>query len=315
MPALPEGIPTGQIAFRRFLDESRTSAALFTMSADGTNEEQVTEPPAGARDALPDWSPDGTTLAFQREFDDKPYEMYVIGADGQGERQVDPRCPPHVAADEICEETEPAWSPDGSLLAFSWPHGSISLVNGEDTIEVRGIAVVDPDGAAPQLLTQTERPTDAEDQGPVWAPDGSQIAFVRLNITAEPRDMTAVFVMNADGTDPRQITPWELRAADIDWSPDGSLISFRSEETGNDFVGDLYTVRPDGTGLSQLTDNDGNSQVLASSFSPDSKWLVFAMTGVGGQPDLFVIRNDGTDLGQLTATPLWESAPDWAPGE
>jgi TolB protein len=201
------------------------------------------------------------------------------------------------------------------VLAFSWPHGSISLVNGEDTIEVRGIGVMNPDGSAPRLLTQTERPTDAEDESPVWSPDGSQIAFVRLNITAEPRGMTAIFVMNADGTDSQQITPWDLRAADIDWSPDGSLISFRSEETGQDFIGDLYTVHPDGSNLSPLTDNDGATQVLASSFSPDSEWLAFAMTGVGGLPDLFVMRTDGSDLRQLTETPLWESAPDWSPVE
>jgi TolB protein len=250
---------------------------------------------------------------FQREFDSKPYEMYVVGADGQNERQVNPTGPPHVTATEICEESSPAWSPDGSLIAFSWPQGSISLVNGVDTIEAQGIAVVRPDGSAPQLLTQSQRPTNAEDIGPVWSPDGSQIAFVRLNITAEPRDMTAVFVMNADGTDERQITPWDLNAADIDWSPDGSLISFRSEEVGTDFVGDLYTVRPDGSGVSRLTETDGGTQVLASSFSPDSEWLVFAMTGVAEQPDLFVMRTDGSDLGQLTATPLWESAPTWSP--
>ena len=80
-------------------------------------------------------------------------------------------------------------------------------------------------------------------------------------------------------------------------------------------MGDLYTVRPDGSDLSQLTNNDDGSQVLASSFSSDSEWLVFAMTGVGGQPDLYVMRTDGTDLSQLTTTPLWESAPDWSPVE
>lgn len=308
-------LPPGRIAFRRFLDEARTSAALFTMSTDGTDEHQVTDPPTGARDALPNWSPDGTMLAFQREFDSKPYEMYVVGADGTAERQVNPTCPPDVAASEICEETDPAWSPDGLLLAFSWPQGSIRLVNGVDTIEARGIAVVRPDGSDPHLLTQTQRPTDAEDEGPAWSPDGSQIAFVRLNITAEPQDMRAVFVMNADGTGERQITPWSLNAADIDWSPDGSLISFRSEEPGTDFVGNLYTVTPDGSSLLRLTDHEDGTQVLASSFSPDSEWLVFAMTGVGDVPDLYVVRTDGSDLAPLTSTPLWESAPDWSPVE
>lgn len=311
--ALPDGLPEGRIAFRRFLDQAQTTAALFTMSTDGSGEEQITHPPEGARDALPDWSPDGASLAFQREFSDKPYEVYVVGADGRGEHPIVPDCPAYVGKYEICEETGPAWSPDGSRLAFSWPQGAIRQVNGEDIIEVRGIAVMGTDGSAPRLLTHTERPTSAEDETPVWSPDGSQIAFIRLNVTADPVDKAAVFVMNTDGTNVRQITPWRLRAADIDWAPDGSLISFRSEETAQDNIGDIYTVRPDGSHLTRLTDNQGTAEVYASSFSPDSEWLVFAMTGVGGLPDLYVIRTDGTDLGQLTTTPAYESAPDWSP--
>ena len=81
-----------------------------------------------------------------------------------------------------------------------------------------------------------------------------------------------------------------------------------------EFYGDLYTVHPDGTGLKQLTDYDGDVQVLASSFSPDSEWIAFAQTGVGSQPDIFVMRRDGTEVAPLTQTPEWDSAPDWGPG-
>ena len=50
--------PTGQIAFRRYLDAGQTQGAIFTINADGTGEKQVTSPPAGHVDDHPDWSPD-----------------------------------------------------------------------------------------------------------------------------------------------------------------------------------------------------------------------------------------------------------------
>lgn len=162
------------------------------------------------------------------------------------------------------------------------------------------------------MITQTERPTSAEDGSPTWSPDGRRIAFSRLNITAEPLDESALFVVNADGTGERQITPWEMNAQDPAWSPDGTLISFRSELPGEDFVGEIHTVSPDGSGLSQLTDAQGKA-VYGSSFSPNGSWIVFAMTGVGNLPDLFLMRRDGSDLTPLTSTPEWESAPDWSP--
>ena len=308
----PVDVPPGTISFRRYLSAGDGTAALFTVATDGTGEQQVTSPPDGAVDSLPDWSPEADRIVFHREFSDKTWEIYTVAADGSDERQVDPGCPPDVPDAEICEEIEPAWSPDGKTLAFSWPQGGLSVVRGSETIDVRGIGVMKEDGSDATLITQTERPTSAEDGTPSWSPDGRQLVFSRLNITAEPLDASALFVINADGTGERRITPWELNAQDPAWSPDGELISFRSEVSGADFVGELHTVRPDGSRLTKLTDAEGK-KVYGSSFSPDGSWIVFGMTGVGGLPDLFLMRSDGSDLGALTSTPEWDSAPDWSP--
>jgi Tol biopolymer transport system component len=98
------------------------------------------------------------------------------------------------------------------------------------------------------------------------------------------------------------------------WSPDGTLISFRSEPNpSKDFIGEIYSVKPDGSDLTQLTKANGK-QVLSMSFSTDSTWIVFAMEGVDHLPDLFAMRRDGSDVTQLTKTSVWESAPDWSPG-
>jgi Tol biopolymer transport system component len=119
-------------------------------------------------------------------------------------------------------------------------------------------------------------------------------------------------VANADGTGEQRITPWKLHADDPAWSPDGELISFRTEPTGEEFVGDIDTVHPDGSDLTQLTHAKGK-QVFATSFSPDGAWIVFAMTGVDELPDLYLMRRDGSHLTPLTRTPEWDSAPDWSP--
>jgi TolB protein len=304
-------VPAGTIVFRRFLDGANSQAALFTISTDGTGSKQITHPPARTIDSQPDWSPDSDRIAFDREFSDKPMEIYTVTPHGSAERQVDPGCPPKVPADKICEETDPKWSPDGKTLAFSWPHGSLRSVRGEPTIEVRGIAVMAEDGSGAKLITQTKRPTHAEDAAPIWSPDGRKIAFIRLNITAKPLDVAALFVANADGSGEKRITPWEMNADDPAWSPDGELISFRSEPSGKDFVGEIHTVHPDGSDITQLTHAKGK-QVFASSFSPDSAWIVFAMTGVEEQPDLYVMRRDGSDVTPLTRTPEWDSAPAWS---
>ena len=60
-------------------------------------------------------------------------------------------------------------------------------------------------------------------------------------------------MINADGSGQRQLTPWSLNGGGrLDWSPDGELILFRvagaKEQHGN-----IYTIHPDGSGLTQLT--------------------------------------------------------------
>ena len=149
---------------------------------------------------------------------------------------------------------------------------------------------------------------------PGWSPDGKRLAFVW-----KPRHQSAVFVENVDGTGRQRITPFALRAGDHpDWSPDGTRILFN---TGGNQVRDqnLFTVRPDGTGVRQLTYFRGKTNLLNGSFSPDGESIVFA-TVVGatnppgaGLDDVFVMSADGTDIRPVTRARNWDGAPDWGP--
>ena len=78
----------------------------------------------------------------------------------------------------------------------------------------------------------------------------------------------------------------------------------------------LYTMRPDGTDLRQLTFALGGLlQYLGSSYSPDGeKITVGRRPATGGvNADVYVMRADGTHLNQVTRTELYDSCPDWGP--
>ncbi len=312
--ATPPG-KNGLIAFTRNADPSGTTGSIYVIDANGKGERRLTRAPVGARDTQPDWSPDGSRIVFERQNGDKPWDIFTVRPDGSDLTQLEPRCPSDIPKDQICgEEGNPAWSPDGKRIAFNYAYGKLKFINGVEWIEVGSVAVMNADGSDVRQLTQLERPTSSEDGQPVWSPNGKQIAFVRLNSTAKPRNRQAIFVMNADGSGVRRVTPWQMQAGDHpDWSPDGKWILFRSPEPGGFAGTDLYRVRPDGTGLQQLTKYAQEVEVLSASYAPDGKSIVFSRTGRGGLPDLFVMRSDGTKLRPLTRTAKWDSAPDWGP--
>lgn len=108
-------------------------------------------------------------------------------------------------------ERHPAWSPDGSRIAY-W-HGSINSPDGGPAdAEIYTIAA---DGGTPARLTCD----DAASIEPAWSADGTRIVYR----TAEPDHLV---VMGADGSNPHRITPGWINPWAPAWSPDGSKIAF-----------------------------------------------------------------------------------------
>ena len=104
------------------------------------------------------------------------------------------------------------------------------------------------------------------------------------------------------------------------WSPRGDLIMFSRQADG---YYEIYTIKPDGTGLKQLTHSRGNDAHMA--WSPDGEYIVFASSRMGfkdeviytdaPQPygEIFVMRFDGSDVRQLTDNQWEEGTPAWQP--
>jgi Tol biopolymer transport system component len=319
----------GRIAFERYrLSDSPLWAEIYSIDSDGTRERKVSHAPRGYTDSNPDWSPDGSRLVFERcrQADTGTCYVYSVNADGSGERRLSPQCGVGFQPSDqgkSCVSTgdfSPVYSPDGRSIAFArdtWAVARSGAVHPASTVCV-----------ANAKLEHVRRLLIAGDVTIVaWSPDGKRLAFVENAKGPQLFASRGPAIFTVDVGRPsrvRRVTPRSLPAgADrIDWSPDGSRILFRTRPNTNDFGGNLYTIRPDGTGLRQLTHvdpYDPNAGALWNgSYSPDGSSIVFSTeygaVGARGLPDVFMMSADGTDVRPVTRELNWEGTPDWGPG-
>ena len=181
-------------------------------------------------------------------------------------------------------DAAPAWSADGTRLAFTRPGNA----NNDD------VWVMSSNGKGQKNVTNTS----PDDGNPDWSPDGSKITY--------DVSQTQVFEANQDGTGIRALVPGGYEAA---WSPDGTRIAFVRFFGG---AGEIFVMNADGSGQTDLTNspaNDGDP-----SWSPDGTKIAFTTDrGPVGDNEIYVMNADGTGQTDLTNTPANESDPDWQP--
>jgi TolB protein len=300
-------LPPGRIAFRRYLDDAQTQGAIFTIGTDGAGEQQLTDPGVGVVDDHPDWSPDGRQIAFQRCA--AGCTVWTVAGDGGEPHRVRFRC--RLDGGD-CDASGPTWTPDGRLLV-TLAQGRVRTIDGEDQIQQSTIEEIDLDsGNQRTILGRRGWAGDAQD--PAMSPDGRTVVYTRWNSArTKPALGKALFAVGSDGSGNHQLASWELGGGDhAVFSPDGRVL-FRSFAEDDSKQSDYWTVRPDGTGLKQLTHFEEGTIVLSASYSPDGAWIVYGSDGVGGNADLHVMRADGSEDRPLTRTEAWDSAPDWSP--
>lgn len=165
-----------------FWSERDGNGEVYTVKVDGTDLMNLTNNEAhdDLSDRVTAWSPDGARLLFT-SYRDGNWEVYVMNSDGTQPTNLTQR---------LCWDSVPTWSPDGDKIAF--------LASSEDH-KSGGISVINSDGTGMTQLTFASGLTSHT--LPVWSPDGTEIAFeVYQDAQLE------VYVMNADGSDLRNLT-------------------------------------------------------------------------------------------------------------
>ena len=340
----PTVLPSGEIAYVRrenpglgvFFSSGKLGGVFYTSGKTG---------PAGSNVRSPSWSPDGTHVVYSRYIEKRVpeavkvwsripnYELYTTSLlpayDPTGKRFVVTtlgRMSSLAIVDEgkparsIFERKElvlgPEWSPDGRQIIFGIGAFTSFIdlsAGGKTPIDaVNGgaqVGMINADGSDFHLVTSGSN----NNAFASFAPDGKRIVYR----TAGP-DGEGLRIMNlADHSVTVLTNSYDNFPM---WSPRGDLIAF-IRKIGPNF--DVFTIRPDGTEVHQLTDVLGNEAHLA--WSPDGQRIAFASTRMGfkdealygsaPQPsgEIFVMRYDGTHVEQLTDNQWEDGGPAWQP--
>ena len=246
-----------------------------------------------------------TTIAFMSTRSDHNGEIFLMNPDGKRVR----RLTRHLEYDAV-----PAWSPDGKKITFS----SFRDLHKLKGIIFAEIYVMNPDGTNPINLTQSPERTDFSSS---WSPDGKQIAFTSdegFKWDGSGGSHRNIWVMDADGGNPRNLTNHGAKDLSPDWSPDGMQIAFESNRDGGwefDFwkaPSDIYVMTLDGANLINLTNHpaaDGSPD-----WSPDGNQIAFVSNRDGDDnKEIYAINADGTNPINLTNHPAADGSPDWSP--
>jgi Tol biopolymer transport system component len=278
---------------------------IHVVRTDGTESQAPLPDVPGTVQEHPDWSPDGTRLLLTvTEAEDAGGETEDVWIAEVGswraEKLIDCEAP-------CLWVDEPAWSPDGGSMVF---HRLVEE-NGMpvSTLEIMDIA----EGESRVVLIA---PTGQAVLAPRWSPDGRSVVVEVLQLADGTTDAAVVGeglgVVDLAAATPaiRALVPVDRFANNPDWSPAGDLIVFSAPAEGGEPGGrrsDLWVVRPDGTGLAQVTDlAAAGGTAIHPTFTPDGERIVFVMDdfetalfGIIGE-----VRIDGGGLGAATTGPV-----------
>ncbi|MCJ7621906.1 MAG: hypothetical protein MUO76_00255, partial [Anaerolineaceae bacterium] len=263
---------------------------IYMMDPDGDNLVPVTQDTYF--DAHPAWSPDHCPIVFTSQREKDSYEdLYVINADGTGLT--------HLTSDPGSERMA-NWSPDGKhIIYISQTDMDIDLF------------VMNADGSHPINLTNSPE----QERDPEWSPDGNKILFVCSNPIGDYEGHGGICLIDPDGSNFTRLTPVnENNYMFPTWSPDGTQIALVTNLSGQL---EIYTMKPDGSDLNQVTSFSTQWNPVFLNWSADGKKIVFEdRAGVLGDGSVFqdisILYLDDLSVVNLTnSDEVDDRAPDW----
>jgi Tol biopolymer transport system component len=196
-------------------------------------------------------------------------------------------------------ESDPAWSPDGTRIAFSGHYAG----TGDESDMMIGVMTADGTNVVWKTFNHL-------DLSPAWSPDGSVIALTSWH-TPGPAVATIESVGSDVGSLFVYLIPGGMQPS---WSPDGSKLVFASIDAG--FMS-IFTANADGSGLTRLTSNTSGMEAQRPAWSPDGSMIAFVYHNAASDFRVAVMAADGTFLKDLaSAGPSSTETPGsiaWSP--
>ncbi len=208
----------------------------------------------------------------------------TINANGSGKRQL--------TAPQPSFEGQPAYSPDGSKIAYVCGNFELCVMNA--------------DGSGQGRLTTSRWPQKWEYvDHPTWSPEGTKIAFA-----SNAEGKVHVYVINGDGTGLHRLAGTTSNDDDPSWSPDGRKIAFDRYRSWSAGTSAIYVMNADGTQPRRLSPSGVDG--YGPSWAPDGTQVTFTAY-TGDNAHIFIVNADGSDNHQLTRGLCEETNPVWTP--
>jgi TolB protein len=253
-PTATATIPTQSwILYQRL---TGAGGGIFLMHPDGSDEHALA-PEVSGEQIHPDWSPDGKNVVFVVDG-----VIFIKAIAGSSAAEAIILC---------CDY--PAWSPDGSRIAYTAYENGDSAGPAASLIEVYDIATTKVTVSA-----RLERPTIAD--VPRWSPDGKNLVVGVDQMDGDGTETgSAIAVIPVDGSGaPRYLTKFDSFAYAPDWNRTGDLILFSDETRGAQKppgdIWNLFVMRPDGSGLRQVTTATAATRLRNASWTADGAGII-----------------------------------------